>query len=117
MPAVILSAIPFDPAGHARINALATSDMAGASRRLNRVQTLDGGVAINDGGYTPADATWTIRWRPDGSTEFDAVSRMVRLYARLRVITESGVFTAAPESIGLRNGEATLTLLILEQLT
>lgn len=117
MAMIHLAAINFDPQGHVTLQALSQSDLSGVTRRVNRIQTLDCGVAVNDGGYSAGDRTFRILWRVASAEQYGAVQRLVRLYARLRVATAEGVFTAVPERIDMRNGEGDLTLLITEQLT
>ena len=112
-----LSAPLFDPDGAITINESPASEITGISRRMNRIKTLDGGVAVNDRGHSPGDRDFRIRWRPRTEVEYMAVQRLVRLYPRLNVSTREGVFTVAPQSIDIRSGEATLTLLVLEQQT
>ena len=114
---IAITSINFDPDGHIVLRELASSDLGGVSRRVNRVATLDGGAAINDGGYTAADRTFRIDWAITSAAQFAAVQRMVRVYPRLRVHTADGVFVAAPESVNEQNGEGQITLLVLEELT
>ena len=114
---IFLSAPLFDPAGAIAIRENENSELKGIDRRMNRIKTLDGGVAVNDSGHSPGDRDFRIRWRPKSEAEYMAAQRMVRLYPRLTVSTREGVFIAAPEKIDIRSGEATLTLLVLEQRT
>ncbi len=111
---IALSTLTFDPDGHVVLRELPDSNTRDLRRRTNRLPTLDGGVSLNDAGFSHGDRTFVVRWRGDDS----AVRRLVRLYGRLRVSTRDGVFLAAPEGIRQRNGrENELTLLVLESLT
>ena len=88
-----------------------------------RIEVGEGGVGIVRRfgrallWHAPGDRDFRIRWRPKSEAEYMAAQRMVRLYPRLTVSTREGVFVAAPEKIDIRSGEATLTLLVLEQRT
>lgn len=113
---IALSSVTFDPDGHVLLRELPTSDLDAARRRVNRQATLDGGVAVNDYGFTHGDRTFTVRW-VTGRNEYDSVQRLVRLYGRLRVSTRSGVYLVAPDRVIRRNKEGELTLLVLERLT
>jgi len=114
---VIVSAPTFDPNGVEKINPLGTSEMSGISRRVNRVATLDGGAVANDAGHWAADRTFRLRWRITGRTQIENLRRMVKIYPRLTVSTQDGVFSAAPESINNEGGAGDLVLLVMEQLS
>ena len=64
---VTLSSITFDIYGHVEINTLSDTTDGPTSRRVNRVKTLDGGVAINDRGYAEGDRILTLAWTPTRS--------------------------------------------------
>lgn len=112
---VHLTTTTFDLQGAVTLDLLPESDMGERSRRMNRVATLDGGAALNDFGYTDADRTMALNWRPARGVD-DAVGRLVRLYARLRLASHEGVFLVAPERMRLEPGRSTLVLLVLEKL-
>jgi hypothetical protein len=111
-----LSAPTFDPLGHVRLHLLPRSDLQSISRRVNRQKTLDGGVVINDGGYSHGDRTLDVRWRLRSEAEYESVARLARLYPELTVAARGGVYRAAVQSLTLRNGEAELTLLVIARL-
>ena len=110
-----LSALLYDPLGHVAIQALQSSEINDIERRVNRAKTLDGGVTINDGGYSAGDRTFRVRWRVGNEAELRKVQRLVRTYALLTISSREGVFIAAPQSVRERNGVGDLTLLIKEQ--
>ncbi len=111
---IVISTPLFDDRGVMRIDELADSETGAVARRVNRVQTLDGGAVVNDSGHSPADRTFRIRWRADDDS-YAAAARLVRLYPELRVSTRDGYFIGAPEQVERIDGVATLTILILEQ--
>ena len=104
----------FDLQGAVELELNASNRPLGASRRVNRVATLDGGVAINDFGSSYADTTHTLVWATGPVDK--AVDRLVRLYARLWLFTSEGAFLVAPELLETTNGEARLRLLTIERL-
>lgn len=117
---IALSAPTFDPSGHVRLHPLPTSDLDSIRRRVTRRRTLDAvngpGVVVNDGGFVHGDRTFTVRFRPRSAAEYERVARMVRLYPRIIVSARGGVFRAAASDLSLSNGEAAMTLLVIERM-
>ena len=115
---VTLSTTTFDIDGHVVLDCLpGTTDLGEVRRRMNRVQTLDGGAAFNDAGYSEADRTIRLQWTPQNAASEAQLARLVRLYQRLRVSCSEGVFLAAPESYKSSSNVSTLSLLIAEKLS
>jgi hypothetical protein len=112
MPLAVLSTEAYDPLAPIEIDILSSSELGETSRRVNRVATLDGGAVFNDFGQTDADRTITLRWAPVSTTHESAIKRLVRLYTKIVVATEDGVFLAAPESYTPGEGESRLRLLV-----
>jgi hypothetical protein len=108
-----LSAPLYDPDGAIGLQEMASSELYNLTRRVNRTKTLDGGVAVSDGGHSAGDRNLVVRWRVRGEAQYRAVQRLARLYPRLTVATREGVFEVAPESVQLRSGEGELRLLVL----
>lgn len=86
----------FDPLGHLVIETLPETNDAPMRRRLSKVPTLDGSVAVNDGGFAHGDREMSFQYR--GSTqEQDAIARrLVELHARVYVSTDEGLFDCVP---------------------
>ena len=115
---VTLSTPTFDIDGHITIDALpASTDLGEVRRRMNRVQTLDGGAAFNDAGFSEADRTIRLQWTPQNAASEAQIARLVRLYQRLRISCSEGVFLAAPESYKSSSGVSTLSLLVAEKIS
>lgn len=112
---ITLAAPTFDLAGWVRLQPLASSDLGTVTRRVNRVATLDGGVAVNDFGSAVGDRTLALSWRVSGGEAL--IERLVREYARLTVCMRDGVYLAAPESYRRGPRESRMTLLLIERLT
>jgi hypothetical protein len=115
---VTLSTTTFDIDGHVVLDCLpGTTDLGEVRRRMNRVQTLDGGAAFNDAGYSEADRTIRATWLFQGAEKESAIARMVRLYQRLILSCDEGVFLVAPESYKATAEGGSLSLLVAEKLT
>lgn len=107
---VTISAPTFDPLGYVELDATPDSDVTAARRRVSRVATLDGGVAVNDFGASDGDREFRITFPL--TTELErAVTRMLRLYARVTVCTAEGVFTAAMQDYRRNDANGQLTIL------
>lgn len=111
-----LSTMTFDLDGVVALDVLPSTDRGEVARRMNRVATLDGGAAVNDFGHSYADQTVTLRWTPTGAEQVQAVERLVRLYGRLRLVNDDGVFLVAPQRLVRGTDNHALTLLVLERL-
>lgn len=112
---IALAAPTFDLQGWVRLQPLAGSDLGAVTRRVNRVATLDGGVAVNDFGSSVGDRTVSLAWHSNEAEP--RIERLVREYARLNVCMPDGVYIAAPEAYRRGPRESRLTLLLIEQLT
>ena len=114
---VSISAIPFDIVGSVSIDVSDDNVSGDYVRRVNRVATLDGGVAINDRGYNEADRTLTYTWASASIVQNIAIKRMIELYSRVHVSTSEGFYLAAPESFTPDPESPSMTLLIIEKIT
>lgn len=112
-----LSSPTFDPEGALILHPSPDSQLADRARRVTRTATLDGGAAIHDAGYSVADRTLTIVLVLPSAPTVAALQRLLRLYGRLTVTTPEAVFLAVPERLFVGAEEATLTLLVLAQLS
>lgn len=113
---VVLSALTFDPLGVVPLVAKPESSFGELRRRMNRVATLDGGAVFNDFGYSEADRTINLVWRPASAAQADAVARLVQLYAQITVASAAGLFLAAIEVYTPGPSESTLILLVSSKL-
>lgn len=111
-----LTAIDFDLLGHVSLRVNPDSDIGETSRRNNRIATLDGGAVLNDGGFSEADRTMTLRWKTLSNAQRQAVDRMVKLHSLFRVSTPDGVFSAAPGPHRATPNDSSLSLFVMEKL-
>ena len=112
-----LSAKTFDPIGHIQINITPETNQGEVRRRVNRVATLDGGVVVNDAGFSDGDRTIELAWSPTNGVVDAAVDRMVQLYDRAVLATRVGVFDVALDTYIPGSKESTLRLLVVSKLS
>lgn len=86
----------FDPMGYLTIETLPEVNSAIVSRRLSKVATLDGGVAVNDGGFSHGDRSITFQYKNSTLEQDNIARRLVELHSRVYVSTDEGLFDAVP---------------------
>ena len=106
----------YDLDGFIQIKAIASSSFGDITRRVNVVKTLDGGVAVNDGGSSHGDRTASIVWQSKSKAFEDNVARVVKNYSRLMMSFREGVFEIVPTNYNQRGAESVLNLQILSKL-
>ncbi len=107
----------FDLDGFVTLRLVSPAEPSETRRRVNRIATLEGGVALNDFGFTDADRTLALVWTPESRQQHEAIERLVQTYPQLHVATASGVYLAAPEFYQQGNEESTLRLLVIAKLS
>lgn len=112
MPRVILSVSDYDPLCPVDIDALPTTTAGDLTRRVSRSATLDGGAAIDDGGFSEADRTIEVFWATGTDAAEERVRRLVRLYPRVTCAFEAGLYLCAPQRYAASDGTSRLTLLV-----
>lgn len=112
-----LATVTWDPAGHVLLEVLADSSIGETRRRVNRVATLDGGVVLNDRGYSEADRTVELKWRPASATDEAVIDRLVRTYTRLILTLRAGCYLVVPETYTPGAAESKLRLLVVSKLS
>lgn len=112
---IVISAIGYDPLGYVEIDERPASDPGELRRRIARVATLDGGVALNNFGLTDADRTATVRF-PRTHESLAAVNRLFRLYAFAIMSARDGIYRVALSSLSNDGDDCIMILLILERL-
>lgn len=111
-----LASTTWDPIGYVLVDLLPSVPDGDTRRRVTRSATLDGGVAINDGGFAEGDRVLVLRWEPKPDLHRD-VERLMQLYSRLHVATRAGVYLAAPEVYSPGPNEASLRLLVVQKVS
>jgi len=88
-------------------NSLTTADVV---KRLSKVRTLDGGVFIDDAGYSPGDVDLVVTVR-DPSRELYLRLKRVFVYHSFVVVTSAeGNFLCVPFALKMSSGNAELLL-------
>lgn len=106
-----------DPAGYVELVVDNDQTAGEARRRVARIATLDGGVVVNDAGFSDGDRTIQLSWTPVSSAAEDTVERLVRNYTRLTLGTRFGVFLVSPENYSYKPEKSTLQLLAISKLS
>lgn len=114
---ITIHSTTFDLDGTVELDVLPDSPDGETRRRVTRVATLDGGVAMNDRGYAEGDRDLSYTWKTVSKAHNDAVARIVRLYPRVTVSTPSGCFLAAPQRFSPGVGESSITLLVIDKVS
>lgn len=114
---ITLATLSADPQGYVEIMAVGTQTAGEQGRRVSRIATLDGGAVVNDGGFSDADRTVEITWRPLSAEGEAAVARLVRYYAQASVSLPDGVYRGALEALNPGAAESRLRVLLLEKLS
>ena len=116
MMRVTITAVEFDPLGRLTVDMLPDSDTRTLTRRVNRVATLDLGVAVNDRGFSHGDRTFDIRWITTAITKRTA-DYLTRAHGRVRVATDDGVYDAYIESYTPGVRESSIRLLVVQRIS
>lgn len=111
-----LSALSFDLDGHVTISPGPGTDIGDMTRRTNKVKTLDGGVAMNDAGFSWGDLDSVLIWTTRSREYEGRVGALVRNHGTLRFSNDRGIFLATPERYSVSAGESRLTLSITAKL-
>lgn len=107
----------FDPLGWAQFVPLPSNAEGGLARRVTRVATLNGGVAVSDRGFSEGDRTLVYRFKPVSADHNARLMRLVRLHQTVSVATADGVYESVPQSFDPGNSENRFTLLVIRKLS
>ena len=107
----------FDILGSLTIDALPNNSPGTASRRISKVATLDGGVVVNDSGYSHGDRELRINYKPVSIEHDEIARRLLELHSRVIFSTWEGCFEGAPLSFEPSPRQNTFTLSIIEKLS
>jgi len=87
------------------------SNITRQSRRVNRKKTLDGGVSINDMGFSHGDRTFEIVSDPATIAEYERARYMHQAYPSLLLSCDEGLFFGTLKSVLVDRGKLYLTFL------
>jgi len=94
-----------------------SDDTGERRRRFNKVQVLDGGIAVNDRGYNDGDRELTFTFNTISLAHNALCNRLVELYDTVTVSIDDGAYSAAPLAFTGGEDESTFTLSILAKLS
>ncbi|MEM7778672.1 MAG: hypothetical protein AAF732_24090, partial [Pseudomonadota bacterium] len=86
----------FDPFGHLVIRLLPGQNLGSIERRTEKSRTLDGGVVVNDRGFTHGDRTIELVYKPISDAHDATAKRLVENHPRVLLGTHEGVFEGVP---------------------
>jgi hypothetical protein len=92
------------------------SKLTDFERRVERTATLDGGAAVNDGGFSHGDRTIILACEP-GEETAEALQQFFQDYANCVLTLSDGCFDAYFQDLTNDFGVITITLLIKEELS
>jgi hypothetical protein len=84
-------------------------------RRINKVKTLDGGVFIDDSGYTAGDIDIVISVRNPDEILFINLRNLFLYHSFVTIITAEGNYSCVPYTIKLVNGNAVMVFSTKEE--
>jgi len=92
-------------------------DLDEGTRRVTRTKTLDGGVYINDNGYTAGDKTINILLVNPIKTITEKLKNLLKNHGEVTISMNDEVLLCVPESYLLSGGNFRLIFLAKEELT
>jgi len=96
---VILSTKSFDVDGYVEISLEGSREaIIERTRRTSVVATLDGGVAVDDGGFSHGDRTLDVRVMPSRA-DLDILTYLVENYAQINCAMRDGFYTVVPQRL------------------
>ena len=111
---ISLSATTYDPSG-ALIVPARVSNPYEAQRRGSVTATLDGGVAVYDGGYSIADQTLKCTLANPAKALLESLRFLVAYFGQVITCCETGAFLAVP-SFAMNGNRLTLQLRLVSRL-
>ena len=114
---VNISAKTFDISAVMEINTLPENTQGAMARRANRVATLDGGVSLNDMGYSHGDRDIQLIYKSVSDTHDTIARRLVELHSRVILSMPEGCFEAVPEAFEAVANRNTFSLLIVDKIS
>jgi hypothetical protein len=113
---VTVSTLTFDLLGYVSLVLLNDNGFLDVGRRVSIVPTLDGGVAVDDGGATDKDRVLALSVKPKDRLEAEQLQYLTLFHPRLRLGMQSGCFQVVPLSVSFTDIQATWNLRVIEKL-
>lgn len=106
---IIISSVAVDPEAVVAIDT--EMDIRENIARVARIKTLDGGVVINNSGFSYGDITVTIS-EEITEAQAETIWYIFKNYVAINLATPAGFFLAAIKKVKTDNGALNMTILI-----
>lgn len=116
MMVVGLCSVLFDLEGDVVVNPHPDTNLGELSRRVNKDKTLDGGVAVTDGGFSEADRDIMLVWKTLAPAREAIITGIVKTHSLVNVCTRDGVFQATPGAYRTSRGRSSVQMIVRERL-
>jgi hypothetical protein len=114
---ISISSKTFDLSGSLLFDTLTDNGLGRMERRATKVAVFDGGVAVNDGGFSHGDRDMVFTYKPISTEHDDIARRLVQLHTRVYVSTYEGCFEAIPGPFDADPERNTFTLQIIQKVS
>jgi L-rhamnose isomerase len=113
---VSITSDEFDLDGAILLDVLPESNFGEVRRRVNRIRTIDGGIAVNDFGAWEGDRSITLRWVPTDIDKEIAVAKLTRIHNKIKISVDGQIYLAIPEAYQKSATESRLFVLVIDKL-
>lgn len=110
----VLSTKTYDVQGFIELSLTPDTDLITRQRRVSSVPTLDGGVAVQDGGFAHGDRSFTLQADITADT-LEILKHLHDTYAQLNLAIADGFYTTAPQRLSVNQGRALFSLLVISK--
>jgi len=115
---ISFSTVEYNPVGRLELEPdLSGSDYRSAGRRLSRSRTLDGGVVLDDAGFSDGDRIMEFQFKGVSAADHETLQAMAEDYPLVKVGTEDGLFQGGLEQVRLYNGILYVRFLVSAKLS
>jgi hypothetical protein len=108
---IVIKMPEYNAGGNISIKDLASSVLETSTRRVSRRATIDGGVYMDDLGFSHGDRTFEIKTKASKISS-DRLHQLQRNYSIYECVTNEGIFFGAISSITTRDNILTLQFLV-----
>lgn len=112
----VLSTPTYDNLGTVELQLTPDSDLIARHRRVQSVQTLDGGNVVVDSGFSHGDRSLVLQFYLQSKAEETAVKYLMDNYSELYLSLEEGFFSVALTTMARSAGKYRLVAVIIEKI-
>lgn len=110
---IVLQIPGFSENGNIKIAELSDSKLNDSTRRVSRRKTINGGVFLDDLGFSHGDRTFEIKANSTAALIAN-ISQLKQVYSQCQCITSEGVFLGVIRSI-TENGNVLTTQFLIKE--